>query len=232
MTMRCTVVVPAHDEAAAIGDVVRDCLAHQDVAEVIVVDDASTDDTIARAREAGARVESLARRGGKGHALRRGAALARGDVLVFLDGDGQDPAAEIPRLLAAIADGADLAIGSRFAGAFEPGAIAAIDRLGNRALTAVFGLLYRRRMTDSQAGFKAIRRATFERMRLAADGFDIEAELLARAIVQHATIVEVPVTRRRRVAGKSRLRRVPDGLRILARIVRVRISGARGATPC
>ncbi len=230
--MRCTVVVPAHDEAAAIGDVVRDCLAHEDVVEVIVVDDASTDDTAHRAREAGAVVESLAQRGGKGRALRHGAALARGDVLVFLDGDGQDPAAEIPRLLAAIERGADLAIGSRFSGAFEPGAIAAIDRLGNRALTAVFGLLYRRRMTDSQAGFKAIRRATFDRMRLAADGFDIEAELLARAIVQRATIVEVPVTRRRRVDGKSRLRRVPDGLRILARIVRVRISGARGPAPC
>jgi glycosyltransferase involved in cell wall biosynthesis len=229
---RCTAVIPARDEAAAIADVVRECFAHARVDEVIVVDDGSDDDTAERAVHAGARVVALPTRRGKGEALRTGAAAARGDVLVFLDGDGQDPAAEIPRLLRAIDDGADLAIGSRFRGSFEPGAIAAIDRLGNKAITAVFRLLYRRHMTDSQAGFKAIRRATFERLQLRARGFDIEAELLARAIVQGAAIVEVPVTRRARVEGKSRLRRVPDGLRILARIVRVRISSAREPTQC
>lgn len=230
MTMRCTAVIAARNEAAAIADVVRDCLAHAD--EVIVVDDGSCDATASRAAAAGARVLSLAPSGGKGHAIRRGAALAHADVLVFLDGDGQDPASEIPRLVAAIDRGADLAIGSRFRGTFEPGAIAALDHVGNRALTALFGLLYRRRVTDSQAGFKAIRRATFERLQLRADGFDIEAELLARAIVQGAAIVEVPVTRRARVEGRSRLRRVPDGLRILARMVEVRISGARRSAPC
>jgi glycosyltransferase involved in cell wall biosynthesis len=230
--MRCTVVIPAHDEAAAIDAVVRGCLAHAEVAEVIVVDDGSHDATAERAAAAGARVLALSPSGGKGRALRRGAALATTDVLVFLDGDGQDPADEIPRLVNAIDRGADLAIGSRFRGTFEPGAIAAIDDLGNRALTAIFRLLYRRRLTDSQAGFKAIRRSTFARLELRADGFDIEAELLARAIVQGAAIVEVPVTRRARVDGRSRLRRVPDGLRILARMVEVRISGARGAAPC
>jgi glycosyltransferase involved in cell wall biosynthesis len=230
--MRCTAIIPAHNEAAAIADVVHDCLAHADVVEVVVVDDGSSDGTAERATEAGARVLTLTPSAGKGRALRRGAALARTDVLVFLDGDGQDPAEEIPRLLAAIDRGADLAIGSRFRGEFEPGAIAAIDRFGNRALTAVFALLYRRRVTDSQAGFKAIRRSTFERLQLRADGFDIEAELFARAIVQGAAIVEVPVTRRARVEGRSRLRRVPDGLRILARIVEVRISGARRTAPC
>ncbi|HET6585546.1 MAG TPA: glycosyltransferase family 2 protein, partial [Nannocystaceae bacterium] len=153
----------------------------------------------------------------------------RGDVLVFLDGDGQDPAEHIPRLLAAIERGADLAIGSRFRGAFEPGAIAAIDRIGNRALTAVVGLLYRRWLSDSQAGFKAIRRPTFTALELRANGFDIEAELLTRALVRGATIVEVPVTRRARIEGHSRLRRVPDGLRILARIVAVRFSGCARA---
>jgi glycosyltransferase involved in cell wall biosynthesis len=224
---RTSAVIPARNEAAAIGDVVRGCLAHVD--EVVVVDDASDDATSERARLAGARVVVLGRRGGKGKAMRDGAATASGEVLVFLDGDGQDPTADIPRLLAAIERGADLAIGSRFQGAFEPDAISPIDRLGNRALTAIVRLLYRRRVTDSQAGFKAIRRATFDALELRANGFDIEAELLARAIVQGATIVEVPVTRRARIEGRSRLRRVPDGLRILARIVAVRFSGCAGA---
>jgi len=216
-------VVPAHDEADVIADVVRDCYVHGDVDEVVVVDDGSRDATAERARQAGARVVRLARRGGKGRAVRTGAAAARGDVLVFLDGDGQDPARDIPSLVAAIDRGADLAIGSRFVGTFEPGAITALDRLGNRMLTQVLAWLYARPISDSQAGFKAIRRQLFDDLELRADGFDIEAELLARAILQGASIVEVPVTRRARVRGQSRLRRVPDGLRILSRIVAVRL---------
>lgn len=226
-SLRSSAVIPARNEAAAIAAVVHGCLAH--VEEVVVVDDGSDDATAERAESAGARVVELARRAGKGRAVREGAAAATGDVLVFLDGDGQDPADDIPRLLEAIEHGADLAIGSRFQGAFEPGAIAAIDRLGNRALTAFVGLLYRRRVTDSQAGFKAIRRSTFDALELRANGFDIEAELLARAIVRGAAIVEVPVTRRARIEGRSRLRRVPDGLRILARIIAVRFSGCARA---
>lgn len=215
-------IVPARDEAAAIAAVVHDCWVYGDVDEVVVVDDGSQDATAEVARRAGARVVALGRRGGKGRAVRTGAAAARGDVLVFLDGDGQDPAIDIPRLVDAIAAGADLAIGSRFCGTFEPGAITAIDRVGNRMLSLVLGWLYGRAVSDSQAGFKAIRRELFDRLELRADGFDIEAELLARTILHGASIVEVPVTRRARVDGKSRLRRVPDGLRILSRIVAVR----------
>src|SRR5262245_57696523 len=115
-----SVVIPAHNEAQAIADVVRGC---RGALEVIVVDDASHDDTSSTARAAGAMVVRSEVPLGKGAAIRRGAAIARGDIVVMLDGDGQDPPAEIPRLVAAIAAGADLAIGSRFLGRFEPGAI-------------------------------------------------------------------------------------------------------------
>lgn len=227
--MLVSVVIPAFDEAAAIGAVVREARGVAGVLEVIVVDDASRDDTAAVAAAAGARVIRLAANLGKGAAVRRGVAAAAGDVVVLLDGDGQDPPAEIPRLLAAIEAGADLAIGSRFLGRFEPGAITAIDRAGNRGLSWVFGALFGVALTDTQAGFRAARRELLASVlpRLCARGFEIETELLAAAIGAGARVAEVPVTRRPRAHGVTHLRRVADGLRILGCMVRCSLVTAR-----
>lgn len=229
--MRVSVVIAARDEAAAIAQVVVGCLAIAEVCEVVVVDDGSHDDTAAVAEAAGARVLVCRPGAGKGAAVRRGAATATGDVLVLLDGDGQDPPADITPLLVAIAEGADLAIGSRFRGRFEPGAITRIDALGNRALSWVFAQLFGAALTDTMAGFKAIRRSMFDALPLQARRFDIEAELLGRAVQAGACIVEVPVTRRPRVAGASRLRRITDGLRIVRCMLRVAASPGESATP-
>lgn len=223
--MIASVVIPAFDEAATIGPLVRQCLAVDGVGEVVVVDDASRDDTAGFAASAGARVVRCARNLGKGAALRRGAAAAHGDILVLLDGDGQDPPAEIPRLLAALDAGADLAIGSRFLGRFEPGAITAVDHLGNRALTWAFGRLFGVTLTDTQAGFRAVRRALFMRLGLVATRYEIETELLARALQVGARVVEVPVTRRPRAHGATRLQRVVDGARILGCMLRIHRAG-------
>jgi glycosyltransferase involved in cell wall biosynthesis len=229
--LRWSAVIPARNEAAAIDEVVRGCFAQPDVLEVIVVDDASSDETATRAREAGAMVIRGERPQGKGAAMRLGMTHARGDVLVLLDGDGQDPPHEIPRLLAALDEGAELVIGSRFLGSFAPGAITAIDRLGNLALSRVLGGLYGVALTDTQAGFRGLRRELFERLELRARHFEIETELLVRALQAGARVVEVPVSRRPRRAGSSRLRRIPDGLRILACMLRLRRGGAAVSPP-
>jgi glycosyltransferase involved in cell wall biosynthesis len=222
-----SVVIPAHDEAPVIGEIVRACRDVEGVDEVIVVDDASRDDTAAVATAAGATVLRLEHNVGKGVAVRTGAAVATGDVLVLLDGDGQDPPREIPRLLAAIQSGADLVIGSRFLGAFDPGAITPIDHAGNRALSWAFGRLFGVDLTDTQAGFRAVRRELFVSLPLHARRFDIETELLGRALQAGARVVEVPVTRHARAHGITRLRRFTDGMRILGCMVRVRTT--RGA---
>jgi glycosyltransferase involved in cell wall biosynthesis len=221
--LRYSVVIPARDEALAIGDVVRGC---HGALEVIVVDDASRDGTATIAERAGASVVRSDTPLGKGGALRRGLAHARGDIVVLLDGDGQDPPAEIPRLVAAIEQGADLAIGSRFLGRFAPGAITAIDRLGNRALSSIFDRIYGVSLTDTQAGFRALRRRLVRRLDLRARHYDIETELLVRALQAGARVVEVPVSRHARRHGASGLRRIPDGLRILGCMLRLRRDGA------
>jgi len=213
--MRVSVVLAALDEAANIGPVIRGCLTHAD--EVVVVDDGSTDNTASVARQAGARVISLSRNRGKGAAVRRGALEATGDVLVFLDADGQDDPADLPALLAAL-EGADMVIGSRFLGHFERDAITPLHAWGNQALTRAVNLLFGARLTDTQAGFRALRRDTFLSARLGATGYDVEVDLVLELLRRGGTLTEVPVTRRARSNGYSHLRTLRDGARIAARI--------------
>jgi glycosyltransferase involved in cell wall biosynthesis len=218
-----SVILPAFNEGRTIGAIVQGCRAALPAAaEILVVDDGSTDDTAAAAEAAGARVIRISPNGGKGGALRRGIAESRGDVLVFLDADGQDDPGEIPVLLDALAAGADLVVGSRFLGRFDPGAITFINRLGNQALTGVVNLLFGVRLTDTQAGFRAVRRRLLDRLALAAQRYDIETDLLLQAVKVGGRVVEVPVRRGARQHGASGLHPLIDGTRILARILRVR----------
>lgn len=214
-----TVLVAAYNEAPVISRVVRTALDAVPSSEVLVVDDGSTDGTAQTAEAAGARVLQLPANGGKGSALRQGLTQVRSDVIVLIDGDGQDDPAEIPRLLQALEPGVDLVIGSRFIGHFEPGAITPVNRWGNRFLTGVINLLFSTSLTDTQAGFKAFRTDVLPRIELRASRFDIEVDLLLGVLGAGGRVVEIPVRRAPRQHGASRLNSFLDGARILRRIV-------------
>ena len=214
-----SVLVAAYNEAPVIGDVVRDALRAVPASEVLVVDDGSTDGTDRAAAAAGARVLRLPANAGKGSAVRHGLSEVRGEVIVLIDGDGQDDPAEIPQLVAALRPGVDLVVGSRFIGCFEPGAITPVNRWGNRFLTAVINVLFSTALTDTQAGFKVCRAETLRRVNLRADRFDIEVDLLLGVLQAGGRVVEVPVRRAPREYGESRLNSLRDGARILRRIV-------------
>lgn len=219
-----TVLVAAYNEAPIIGEVVRAALHAIPSGEVLVVDDGSTDGTERVAAEAGARVLRLVRNRGKGAAVRQGLNEVRGEVIVLIDGDGQDDPAEIPKLLAALQPDVDLVVGSRFIGRFEPGAITPVNRWGNRFLTSVINLLFSAQLTDTQAGFKAFRAETLQRLNLSAHRFDIEVDLLLGVLRAGGRVVEVPVRRAPRQHGQSRLNSLLDGARILRRIVGLRLA--------
>ena len=228
-SFRTSVILPAYNEARTIVDVIRGCQkVLPELGELLVIDDGSTDWTADRAEESGANVIRIGRNQGKGHALRLGIKRASGNVLVFLDADGQDDPAEIPLLLEALSAGADLVVGSRFLGHFDPGAITTINRFGNQALTGVINLLFGARLTDTQAGFRVVRRSLLDRMALQAQRYDIETDLLLQAMKIGGRVVEVPVHRGARRNGASGLNPITDGLRILGRIVRVRFQPVSG----
>ncbi len=215
-----SVVLPTRNEADSIADVVAGCRAHTpDATEILVVDDGSQDRTAERASRAGATVIRIATSRGKGHAVKTGLQAARGSVVVLMDADGQDDPADIPRLLEALGPGVAMVIGSRFAGTFEPGSITSLHWWGNRGLTALVNALYGTSLSDTQAGFKCIRRRWIRLDELRSDGYDIEVELLLNVLVRGGAIEEVPVKRKRRDHGASGLRTVRDGVRILGRIL-------------
>jgi glycosyltransferase involved in cell wall biosynthesis len=221
-----SVLLPAYDEARTIGPLVRACLAHTpQPCEVLVVDDGSSDETSSLATAAGARVVRLPENRGKGVAVREGIAAARGDVVVMLDADGQDDPAEIPDLLAALTDDVDMVVGSRFRGHFGEGSITPLNYAGNRFLTFVLNVLFTTRMTDTLAGFKAVRTSRLRGLRLEARRYDIEVELLVGLLRAGARVVEIPVHRAARVHGSSRLDSFRDGTRVLGRILRLRLMG-------
>jgi glycosyltransferase involved in cell wall biosynthesis len=217
--------VAAYNEAPVIGGVVRQALQAVPASEVLVVDDGSTDGTQRVAADAGARVLRLDANGGKGAAIRQGLGESRGQVIVLIDGDGQDDPTEIPQLLDALQPDVDLVVGSRFIGRFEPGAITPVNHWGNRFLTSVINLLFSTSLTDTQAGFKAFRAETLRRVSLRAHRFDIEVDLLLGVLRAGGRVVEVPVRRAPRQHGESRLNSLLDGTRILVRIVGRRFGG-------
>lgn len=197
---RVAVIIPALDEAGAVGDVIRE-IPRGLVDVVILVDNGSTDGTGDVARAAGAIVVREERRG-YGTACRSGVERAReegAEVLVFLDGDHADDPSCLPRVLGPVLRGeADLVLGSRVLGRLEPGAIPAHQRLGNRVATLLILALYRRRLTDV-GSFRAMRRDRLEALDMGHPTFGWPVEMVVKALRHGHRVVEVPVDYRRRI---------------------------------
>lgn len=199
---RISVIIPALDEEAAIGGVVRE-VPRALASEVIVVDNGSTDRTAAVAAAAGARVVREPRRG-YGSACRAGVGAAAGDILVFLDGDRNEDPAEMDRVLAPVLAGqADLVVGSRVRGPTGPGALSPQQRAGNRVVTALLRWLYGLRLTDI-GPYRAIRAAALHDLGLEHPTYGWPVEMIVKAARRGYRIVEVPVSCRPRL-GRSKV---------------------------
>jgi len=201
---RLLVVIPARNESASVATVIREVHEVVPAADVLVVDDASTDSTAHVAEAAGARVARLPIHLGVGGAMRLGYRYARDgdyDVVVQVDADGQHDPRYLPRLVTAL-DQADLVIGARFAGEGDY-RVAAPRRWAMRALSAVLSPIAGTRLSDTTSGFRAANRAV---IRLFADWYPVEylgdtVEALTYAARRGHRIVQVPVGMRPRAAG-------------------------------
>ena len=211
-----SVVIPCLNEAAGIGQVVTEAKAGLQAAalagEIIVVDNASDDDSAALACAAGATVVSEPRRG-YGSAYLAGLAHARGRYVVMADADGTYPLDRLGDLVERLRNGADLVLGSRFRGSIAPGAMPWPNRyLGNPLLTGMLNLLFRSGVSDAHCGLRAIRRDVVPSLRLSATGMEFASEMVIKAGKRRLRIDEVPIDYRVRI-GESKLSRVSDAWR-------------------
>lgn len=198
-------IIPCLDEEIAIPKVVAAVLA-QGVNEVIVADGASRDQTAARAAAAGARVVVESRRG-YGRAIQAGIAATRNDaeILVFLDGDGSDPAEFIPALIGPIAEGrVDFVLGSRVCGTREPHSLALQQIVAAHVGSLLLRIVYGARFSDLSP-FRAIRRNALERLGMTDTSYGWNLEMLMRVAAAGLPALEIPVGQRRRVGGASKV---------------------------
>ena len=199
---RIGVVIPALDEASAIGKVIAAIPSWLD--EIVVVDNGSTDGTVVVASAAGARVVNEAQRG-YGKACQRGLyALERVDVIVFLDGDFSDYPEEMADLVDPILEGrAELVIGSRVLGEAVAGALTPVQRFGNRLAVSLIRFFYGERFTDL-GPFRAIRREALERLSMTDPDYGWTVEMQVKAAKLKLASMEVPVRYRPRI-GVSKI---------------------------
>ncbi len=202
--LRCLAIIPAYNEEATVASVVKE-LAALDI-DPLVIDDGSADRTYEVARAAGARVVRLPFNLGIGVAVQTGymAALQGGyDVAIQVDGDGQHPASEIPKLLVKLLESdADLVVGSRFAGESEYRSSRS-RRAGIRVFARIISWILRVPMTDTTSGFRA---AGPRAIKLFADLYphdypEVEAILIASR--RGLRVVETPIAMRERQGGVS-----------------------------
>lgn len=233
-----SVVIPAYNEAAPLEEVLRQVVAyfqaHPWSFEVIVVDDASRDETRAiveawASRDPRIRVVSLARNRGKGYAVKAGMLVAQGEVALFMDADNSTSIEEFTRFWPHLKNGCDMVIASRWL----PAARIEIPQPWHRQFLGVMAHLLSRRfigggLTDYSCGFKAFSRTArttlFPLLRI--HRWMIDHELIWLARTQGFRIQEVPVHWRDRAASKVRPLR--DSLRCLVDLARIRLNAALG----
>jgi glycosyltransferase involved in cell wall biosynthesis len=221
-----SVIIPALDEEEPIAGVVRECLATGLPSEVIVVDNGSTDRTVERAHEAGARVVTAPRGYGRACAAGIRALSPECDIVVFLDGDGSDVPAFMNQLVDPVASGThDFVIGSRTRGQREPGSMNLQQVFAGRLAGSIVGLLYGVLYTD-MSPFRAIHREALERLDMREETYGWNLEMQMKAARDGLRVLELPVNHRRRAGGESKVSGTfrgtfVAGSRILATLVRV-----------
>lgn len=198
-------IIPCLDEEDAIGPVVAAVRA-QGVDEVIVVDGGSRDRTAEHAAAAGARVVTEPRRG-YGRAIQAGilALPEAAEIVLFLDGDGSDPAERIPDILAPIQAGrADFVLGSRIRGEREKGSLSPQQVMAGHLAGLLLRVGYGARFTD-MSPFRAIRRDALRRLGMREETYGWNLEMLMRVTGAGLRAEEVPVGQRRRAGGVSKV---------------------------
>lgn len=213
------VLIPCYNEELTVAEVVSDFRAQLPEADIYVYDNNSSDRTVERAREAGARV-SFERRQGKGYVVQSMFREVDADIYIMVDGDGTYPPAEVHRLIAPVLEAeADMVVGSRLHDE-SSSQFKSLNRMGNKMFLSVLNSVFKVKITDMLSGYRVFNRRFVKGVPLFGGGFETETELTIKALERGYRVVEVPVDLTTRPEGSfSKIRIVHDGLRILNTIL-------------
>lgn len=215
---RVSVVIPAKNEAGAIGSVVAELKRLLPLAEVIVVDDGSTDLTADQATANGARLVSHPYSKGNGAAVKSGARVATGHVIVFMDGDGQHRPSDIPRLLEKLAEGYEMVVGARVSRKSQAGMHRAC---ANGFYNAIASWMTGCKVLDLTSGLRAVKANLFRRfLYLLPNGFSYPTTITMAFFRSGYSVGYYPIHTEKRI-GKSHIRLWRDGSRFLLIIFKI-----------
>ncbi len=213
-----TVILPARNEADGLRRTLPGIRRILPDAEVIVVDDGSTDGTSSVAAEAGARVLSTPYGMGNGAAIKRGARAASGEVLVFMDADGQHDPADIPLLLDKLSEGYEMVVGARGKGGQANAGRGLANALYNRLASWMTG----HRILDLTSGFRVVHASKFrEFLHLLPNGFSYPTTSTMAFFRSAYPVAYLPVDVGRRIGTASHIRPLKDGVRFLLIIFKI-----------
>ena len=215
--MNISVVLPAKNESAAISQTIVQIQQLQLAHEIIVINDGSTDQTKQVAEQAGAKVITHPYSKGNGAAIKTGARTATGDVIVFMDADGQHDPQEIPRLLKKIEEGYDLVIGAR-----QKGSQASVGRgIANKLYNNLASYMSDHTVQDLTSGFRAVRADKFrEFIYLLPNGFSYPTTSTMAFFRAGYSVAYVPIHAAKRI-GKSHIHPVKDSVRFFLIIFKI-----------
>lgn len=212
-----SIVIPARNEAAALQSLLPALRKKHPTAEIVVVNDASVDATASLCREYSVRVIDQPYRMGNGAAIKAGAREANGDVLIFMDADGQHDPTDVEKLLDALDQGYDMVVGARRTGSQANWGRGIANRIYNWLASYMTG----QHVQDLTSGFRAVRAERFrEFLHLLPNGFSYPTTTTMAFFRAGYPVCYLPITAARR-QGQSHLRPVTDGIRFLLIIFKV-----------
>jgi glycosyltransferase involved in cell wall biosynthesis len=219
---KIAVLIPCYNEGTTIGKVVVDFRSELPEADIYVYDNNSTDDTVEKARKAGA-IIGYERRQGKGNVVRRMLREIDADCYILVDGDDTYPvenAKEMARMV--LEEKTDMVIGDRLSATYFEENKRPLHDSGNRLVRSIINRIFHSDVKDIMTGYRAMSRRLVETLPLLSEGFEIETEMTIMALDSGLDIQHIPVQYRDRPDGSvSKLNTITDGCRILLTILKL-----------
>ena len=219
---KIAVLIPCYNEGTTIGKVVVDFRSELPEADIYVYDNNSTDDTVEKAKKAGA-IIGYERRQGKGNVVRRMLREIDADCYILVDGDDTYPvenAREMARMV--LEEKTDMVIGDRLSATYFEENKRPLHDSGNRLVRSIINRIVHSDVKDIMTGYRAMSRRLVETLPLLSEGFEIETEMTIMALDSGLDIQQIPVQYRDRPDGsESKLNTITDGCRILLTILKL-----------